>query len=206
MLDVYPMFSVPLYRYRIPNWHANKQEIYDLIPDWDDEYFVENKSGTGLTDGDIYSDYWCKRGMKPPYTDAVFNLVHPFFIEFARDLDQRQVGIADIWCQTSYKGQKHNLHNHGFVGWSAILYVEFDPEVHDGTSFLSPFSKPHGGSLDQYVPEVEEGDLIVFPSTIPHESLENQSDRPRTVISFNFMTVTHPIRMSIDCGRLQKFT
>ena len=203
MVDVYPMFAVPLYRYRIPNWHANKQEIYDLIPEWDDDYLIENKSETGLIDGDIYSDYWCKRGTKPPYTDLVFDLIHPFFKEFGKihkeNTDQRQVGLADIWCQTSCRGQKHNLHNHGYVGWSAILYVEFDPEVHTATSFLSPYLRPHGGGLDQYVPEVEEGDLVVFPSTLAHESLENESDRPRTIISFNFMTLTHPVRMTIDC-------
>ena len=194
MFDVYPMFAVPLYRYRIPNWHENKQELYDLIP----------KLNHGIRDGEVYTDYHDKKGHKPPYADMVLDLIQPFFIGLTKDIETKKVGLYDMWCQTSYKGQKHNLHNHGYLGgylgWSAILYVEFDPQVHSATSFLSPFNNPHEGDIHYHVPNVEEGDLIVFPSTIAHQSLENESDKPRTIISFNFTTFPNPVRMTIDCS------
>ena len=115
-------------------------------------------------------------------------------------IENKKVGLNDMWCQTSYRGQKHNLHNHGYVGWSGVLYVKFDPQVHSATSFLSPFPNPYDGGLSYNVPNVEEGDLIVFPSTIAHESLENKSDKPRTIISFNFTTFPNTVRMTIDCS------
>ena len=189
MFDVYSMFSVPLFKYRIRNWYKNKQELYDLIPKWDD----------GIRDGKVYTDYHNKRGYKPPYADKVLDLIHPFFINFTKDIENKKVGLNDMWCQTSYRGQKHNLHNHGYFGWSAVLYVEFDPQVHSATSFISPFNNPHDGNINYHVPNVEEGDLIVFPSTIAHESLENESDKPRTIISFNFTTFHNTVRMIIDC-------
>ena len=191
MFDVYSMFSVPLFKYRIRNWYENKQELYDLIPKWDDS----------IRDGKVYTDYHNKKGHKPLYADMVLDLIQPFFINFTKDMENKKVGLYDMWCQTSYRGQKHNLHNHGYLGWAAVLYVEFDPQVHRATSFLSPFNNPYDGNINYHIPNfVEEGDLIVFPSTIAHQSLENESDKPRTIISFNFTTFPNPVRMTIDCS------
>lgn len=80
---------------------------------------------------------------------------------------------------------KHGVHNHGHSGWSAVLYVEFDPEYHTATKFYSPFNNPWSGRLQTFIPPVNEGDLVIFPATISHEALPNESERLRTIISFN---------------------
>ena len=58
---------------------------------------------------------------------------------------------------------------------------------------------PHSISRDKFPPretpnelnrlvaelEIEEGDLLIFPSYLPHSVLPNQSDEDRVVVSLN---------------------
>ena len=68
-------------------------------------------------------------------------------------------------------------------------YVDYDPSVHKSTKFYNPFPNAIlGGYLEDSHIDVKEGDLLVFPSNVLHESVSNDSDIPRTIISFNFTT------------------
>ena len=40
--------------------------------------------------------------------------------------------LLGMWFERSAKNQRHSTHNHGACGYSAVLYVDFDPEVHEG--------------------------------------------------------------------------
>ena len=44
---------------------------------------------------------------------------------------------------------------------------------------------PITGEVIHYEPDVEEGDLILFPSFIHHYTTPNQTDTERIVLSFN---------------------
>ena len=98
-----------------------------------------------------------------------------------------------MWFQTALKGMKHTCHNHG-LGWSAIIYVDFDANYHTATKFYSPFPNPFNGSVESYIPTIEEGTLLIFPSNIVHEALPNTSDLPRSIISFNLTNQKQTIK------------
>ena len=108
--------------------------------------------------------------------------------DYLQDLQNQmgfEVKINSMWYQQTVKGQYHELHNHGAIGLSCVWYLEYDPLVHQGTTFYCPFADPITGDLLQETPEVKEGDLVVFPSYLLHEQKPNQSDVRRTVVSFN---------------------
>ena len=46
--------------------------------------------------------------------------------------------------------------------------------------FFDPVSKT------KFQPDVEEGDIVVFPSYLPHRSKFINSDREKIIVSFNF--------------------
>ena len=76
-------------------------------------------------------------------------------------------------------------HTHGVIGWSGVLYVEFDKYEHSPTEFQGPLHDVNNGQQLEYKPEVEEGDIIIFPSCLTHWVSPNQSKKRRTIMSFN---------------------
>jgi hypothetical protein len=187
--EVIEMFSVPLYKFSISNWKEEKKLILEALP--------EEKLAT-----DIYTDFWENSNERklPSYSDLVLDIVSPAIETLQSTLDrgpdgnllthQCWMGLDNMWYQTEHRGQKHDLHNHGFIGWSSVLYVNYNPKVHTATKFLSPTGcgAGTGGLIQWYQPDVKEGDFIIFDSNIMHQALPNESDEKRTIISMNFQT------------------
>ena len=90
-----------------------------------------------------------------------------------------------MWYQKYYKNISHGTHVHGAIGWSSVIYVEYDPNLHPPTRFYSPFRDIWSGDCTTFEEQVDEGDMVIFPSTIMHEAPPNMSDVRRTIISYN---------------------
>ena len=64
--------------------------------------------------------------------------------------------------------------------------MKYNPEKHSPTFFVAPFMSNIDGNLIEYEPDdVEEGTLIVFPTSLPHYVPVNTSDEPRIILSMN---------------------
>jgi len=72
----------------------------------------------------------------------------------------------------------HDIHNHWF-GYSAIVYIKYDPKVHFSTSFIDQTTN------EEYCPDIEEGDIIFFNSTYNHLCRPNKVEKERIICSFN---------------------
>jgi len=177
---VFHPFDLPFYKFSLENWEEDKKEILDALPK---EKLVETEHENIHTD---FFDYATK-DILPPYADLLMDILSPCM---SKVMHREWIGLCAMWYQTEHKYQSHMLHNHGTVGWSSVLYVDYDPKVHTATRFLSPVGVVvgKGGMLDWFQPKVKEGDYIIFPSNIAHEALPNMSDVPRTIISCNFQT------------------
>ena len=188
-MEFIEMFSVPLYKFSVPNWEEEKKLILEALPE--EKVYL-----------DICTDFFENNTERklPSYADVVLDILHPA-IKTLQDTLIREpngnqltqggwFGLDNMWYQTEYKGQNHELHNHGTIGWSSVLYVNYNPKVHSATKFLSPFGygAGTGGLVQRYQPDVKEGDFIIFDSNIMHEALPNESDEKRTIISLNFQT------------------
>ena len=172
---IHTLFSIPIAHYEIENWRTNKERIMNALPQFGQEHIDSNL--------EQYTDFFHQdEQLLPAYADTVISIIEPYLAEFT---ERRRVEFTDMWAQTSYKGNKHGIHNHGHSGWSAVIYVDFDPQVHTATQFISPFNNPWSGRLQTFQPPVKEGDMVIFPATVAHEALPNESDKPRTIVSFN---------------------
>ena len=100
-------------------------------------------------------------------------------------MDGNPVEFVEMWYQKYYNMVEHKTHCHGFTGWSSIIYVEFDPNIHESTRFFSPFRQPWDCDMETFQPNVKEGDMILFPSSLLHEAPLNKSNTRRTIISYN---------------------
>ena len=102
-------------------------------------------------------------------------------------LDRHNLFLANNWAQLYRKGDKHRIHTHIPSIYSGVLYVNGDGK--DGTVFHHPISKiieSFNKKIKTFVMEkFEPGVLILFPSHIPHEVLEQKENNHRLIISFN---------------------
>ena len=171
------MFAVPIVYYPIANWSENKKKILDALPAEDESQLEPNGSG-------LYTDFFVNAKIKelPSYFHTVVDVIKPYLKDF---MDGNPVEFVEMWYQKYYNMVEHKTHCHGFTGWSSIIYAEFDPKVHESTRFFSPFRQPWDCDVEVFQPEVKEGDMILFPSSLLHEAPVNRSDTRRTIISYN---------------------
>ena len=181
------MFNIPVVKYRCHNWSYKRQAFLDLL------------SEQTLTMGEesVYSDYGDYKTLTaehqmglydtPTYLNRVRELLKEEMVWFSNDL-KAEPQIVRAWFERALYKCHHPVHTHGHGGWSAVLFIEYDPTVHTPTVFIAPFNHFVTGMQLTYMPEVEEGDLILFPSFLLHYTQLNESHVQRTVASFN-MTV-----------------
>ena len=183
------MFTVPIVHYPIQNWSENKKKILDALPAEDDSQLEPN--GTGL-----YTDFFTNGNLKelPSYSHTVIDVIKPYLKSF---MDGNPVDLVEMWYQKYYNMVDHKAHCHGFTGWSSIIYVEFDPEIHESTRFFSPFRQPWDCDMEVFQPKVKEGDMILFPSSLLHEAPLNKSDTRRTIISYNIRGYVDYVKHSL---------
>jgi hypothetical protein len=179
------MFDPPqLTKYKIENWkNIAGKKIREALPELNDDQLCDD------VNEDVYSDYYDYTPEElPDYAPAIIDVLKPYLQHFA---ERRPIEIDSMWTQTAYKHQFHRVHNHGNMGWSAILYVDFDSKEHDGTVYYHALNDLREDSnIDVFQPKVKEGDLVIFPAYVPHEASMNMSDTPRRIISFNIRDKT----------------
>ena len=86
--------------------------------------------------------------------------------------------IHNIWYQQYSMNSNHGWHVHTECQFTNVYYLEL-PENTPKTQIINPFT----GDLIEL--EVNEGDLVTFPSFIIHTAPIVKEDARKTIISFN---------------------
>ena len=164
------MFNIPLTVYKCSWWSSKKERLLRHIDTVD------------MVQGDeqVLSDY---RGDNS-YINTISDILTDELSWFARDYSCNP-HIVRAWYERALPYMYHPIHNHGHGGYSAVLFIEYDKRYHRPTNFIAPFDHFITGEQLNYEPEVEEGDLILFPSFLHHYTHPHTSEQRRTVLSFN---------------------
>jgi hypothetical protein len=101
-----------------------------------------------------------------------------FYTIFTKKYCVKTSKITNFWFQQYTNNDLHDWHYHGDSNISFIYYVEL-PDSKYSTEFFDIESR------EIFKPEVSEGDIIVFPSHIPHRSPRIESNTRKTIISWN---------------------
>lgn len=164
------MFSIPLIHYNVDRWLYKRNKLLDLIP----------HDAMTLGDETVVSNYQGANNQ----CALIQTILEDEIKLFNRQLNCN-AQIVRAWFEQADNSMFHPPHTHGHGGWSAVLFLDYNPEHHTPTIFISPFNHFIDGSQLQYRPECKEGDLILFPSMLLHYTLPNTSNVRRTVCSFN---------------------
>ena len=117
-----------------------------------------------------------------------------------------QIALRGLWFQISNQGSHHDVHTHGNCSWSGVYCVQVDPEAQrsahpvlgqrNGTTrFYGPHVNHLGGAHMDFgnaylqsahldVPPLP-GQLVVFPSWLPHQAMPYAGAADRIIVSFN---------------------
>jgi len=117
-----------------------------------------------------------------------------------------QIALRGIWFQIANQGSHHDVHTHGNCSWSGVYCVQVDADAQrrahrllGGANGVTRFYGPHfnhlgGAHMDfgnAYLQaahlDVEPlpGQLVVFPSWLPHQAMPYDGETDRIIVSFN---------------------
>ena len=112
--------------------------------------------------------------------------------------EEISVELVTSWVNLHKKGDWGHLHSHYNSVISGVWYLSTTPE--SGEFIIHPDNKLFGNLLDlprrvynefngdQYAFTPQNGDLLIFPSTMKHSVTSNECDSPRFSLAFNYMT------------------
>jgi len=179
------LFPWPCSVVQLNDWENKKQKIYEFTkqhPYQKGRYQPMSNYDTIRTNPDRLK----------PACEAVQDIFGDDILNFAKTLGAISYEITLGWTQTSFKGMEQGIHNHGYKGFSATCYVDFDPSEHTSTVFYEPLPSFWDGQKRQIeIPNCNEGTLILFPAYADHLARPNESEKPRTIFAFNFNVVPH---------------
>ena len=117
-----------------------------------------------------------------------------------------QIALRGVWFQTSNQGSHHDVHTHGNCSWSGVYCVQVDADTlrsahpvlgarNGVTRFYGPHVNHLGGAHMDFgnaylqsahldVPP-RPGQLVVFPSWLPHQAMPYAGKADRIIVSFN---------------------
>jgi hypothetical protein len=183
------MFSIPIFQYKIERWVDVKD---NLLTQFNNSLSEKIKNDRTMG-GHLYTDFFkcVNEDVIPEYIINSLRYIDPYIVKFLDEASEYynkpndQIGVSSAWFQKQETNMLHGVHNHGAIGFSAVCYVEFDKDKHLPTTFISPYNDFVWGNTQYYQPDVDEGDIIFFPSCIQHYSPANNSDSDRIIFSFN---------------------
>jgi hypothetical protein len=174
------MFKVPIFHLQVRNWETKKEILLEMAKTSDLIVAEENFS-------EIKTDYYKQKkdNSVGKHNNKVLEVLKEEIEIFCNYFEFNSCTITSSWFELANQGGYHGVHNHGTTGYSSVCYIDYDKSAHTPTQFVSPFHNFLTGELLQYGPEVEEGSIIFFPSSIMHYTEPNTSEIERTILSFN---------------------
>ena len=120
-------FAIPFFKGKISEWDTKRESILQIL-----DRFKDN-----MVEGDQLTDYDSNR----QYHLLLEGILMDDLIKIKKEFgyENKQFRINSAWFQQYNKKHTHYVHNHGFGGFSSVLYLKYNPELHHPTFFVAPF-------------------------------------------------------------------
>ena len=187
------VFPVTIFQSRVNGNEILKQNLVQPVLDSIDELEIPEDWTTNkvLTSFDQEKDFIKKN--KKILLDNYHHTIDEFFD------DQYELHFTDLWYNVYLDGEYQEIHDHLYSKvnhshFSFIHFLSFDKDEHQPPEFWDPLRSMRYLSLEMksnncgevYVPKIEEGDLLMFPSYLQHcVPPGKKTEKPRITISFN---------------------
>ena len=162
----------PIWHFKCSDWEQTKKNLLEQI------------LGHGIYKMDTYdnkiynTDYHVKENyIKSNYKDLAVNSIKPHLEQLAQQYGLT-IAVDNLWYQQYKQHDYHLYHNHGHCNFSSVLYLELPENTQ--TTLYADYERQIEYKLD-----IQEGDYIIFPSSVIHESKPIEKDVTKTVVAIN---------------------
>jgi uncharacterized protein (TIGR02466 family) len=182
MAEITPIFVTPVYKNKLSRPFT--QEELDFV-----ESINSYKQGLGNVNSDN------KFVLSAPALQNLKKLIEEniqVYVKEVMKLDH-EFYITNSWTNITELGQEHQLHNHSNSILSGVVYIKVSDSQPSITfnRLAPPFllnMKPTEYNMfnsTEWSVSVEDGDILIFPSSCFHHVKVNQSNNRRISIAFN---------------------
>ena len=193
-LEILKLFTEPVFKYKFDDYQELNNQlseyIYELRENDKEGLKRSNKGGWHSQNfllTDINSIQY-KFGVK--LQEYIINA----FQNFGWKVENKNIRISEMWAIINKKDDFNVLHTHPNCYLSSAYYVKAgkncgkfeieNPNIVKRHSFPE-IALRNELNLEVASIDVTEGDLLLFPSYLPHKVGKNESGEDRIVISFN---------------------
>ena len=196
-MNLMPIYSTPLWQSEYPNFEEEKETIFKAL----EEY--RNQTPTKETPRSNIAGYQSPSTLQTSVDELrpVFEYICQMAYKAIADLDfiDCDIAITEAWLNVNDSRQCMNgEHVHGDV-FSGVFYVQA-PEGSGKLAIVNPginrmwkgcqlVSQKNQFTGESIRIEPVEGNIILFPSYIPHSVETNDHDEERISISFNIIAL-----------------
>ena len=186
--------EIPSYIHRFKlNFSKRDQLISDILKDYSVCKNIEDLDFTERTTSFMRLFFG---GSMPDYSgmDIVNEFMDSMFDAFEEYVKHYKLNVGSfncfrIWYAIYEKGDQSFAHHHISTGnFSGVYFLKFNKEKHNPTFFSNLPPAPELINPLAICPELEEGDLVFFPSSINHGSFPNESDEVRICLAFDIVS------------------
>ena len=151
-----------------------KNELLELIDKAEYEHVVQPNAEVDITK----TDWFLAKNADRPWVKILHDRLIEQMKEIYSFMGYDDFILDDLWFQQYQKSSGHGWHAHGST-FTNVYYLELPKET-PKTEMISPFDQTSKFQFD-----VEEGDILAFPSYVLHRAPVNTSNVRKTIISYN---------------------
>ena len=202
--------------FKCPIWFGDAPEFVDDMNKASDKYIneakknlqpdIDKRNKTNKTKGDLGSVYHSTTLIGDPkfevLTDYIGATSYNLLLEMGFDMSGHQLFTTEMWVQEFAKdgGGHHTLHTH----WNGHMSGFYFLKASDKTS-MPLFEDPRPGNIMNLLPELDKskltyassavhykvkpGQMIFFPSYMPHQYIVDMGVEPFRFIHFNCQAI-----------------
>ena len=169
------LFYAPLYTYEVKEWDRKKKALLARIKNNTFDYH-------GIAD--FKSD---RQSKKNSYALDFEGIFQEELDEFKKEAQLQYLKVLDIWTlKYTQKNESHCPHNHRSIGYTGLLYLEYDPKVHEPTKFIGPWNDPVSDTTQlAMLPDPKPGIMYIWPSALVHYADGMKTNKLRMVTSWD---------------------
>lgn len=169
------LFYVPLFSYEVNEWDRKKKALLSRVNQNKFDYYGANTFQT-----DRHSE-------KNRYSLDFESIFSEELEKFKTEAELTYLRVTDIWTlKYTKRNENHCPHNHRSTGYTGLLYLEYDDNVHQPTKFIGPWNDPVRDTTEiATIPKPKEGVMYIWPSSLLHYADAMKTNKLRMITSWD---------------------
>ena len=164
---------------QLPNHQQHKNSLLEQINNASCDSLIQTSDYYGDSINRV--DWNNCTDMTRPWVKDIQSSLFTYLDEWAKGYHCKGWNVNQIWFQQYHNTGRHGWHIHGH-NYTGVYYLDL-PEGTPNTQIAN-----EDGTV--ITVDVKEGDVLIFPSYVIHRAPVNESDRVKTIISWNMDIMT----------------